>query len=47
MKNRGVRSRILELAKTETLLVPTCNGAYVPAEIAFGEHKNGKGNSGF
>jgi hypothetical protein len=35
MKDPRVRSHILELAKDNEILVPTCNGAYVPARLAF------------
>jgi hypothetical protein len=34
MKDLRVRSRILELAMDNEILVPTCNGAYVPARVA-------------
>ena len=44
MKGKRVRSRILELAKKNEIVVPTCSGAYVPARIALqegGERNNG------
>jgi hypothetical protein len=37
MKEPGAKSRILELAKINQILVPTCSGAYVPAKAAFRE----------
>jgi hypothetical protein len=40
MNNPLVRRRILELAEDNEILVPTCNGAYVPAKIAFRDHKD-------
>jgi len=45
MRDPHVRSRLLELAEENDILVPTCSGAYVPARIAFREQK-GKGNDG-
>jgi len=45
MKDPRIRSRILDLAKNNEILVPTCSGAYVPARIAFREHR-GKDNRG-
>jgi hypothetical protein len=39
MKEPRVRSRILELALDNQILVPTCTGAYVPARIAFRKSK--------
>jgi hypothetical protein len=39
MKDPAVRSRLVELAKSNEILVPTCSGAYVPARIAFQQHK--------
>jgi hypothetical protein len=39
MKDQRARSRILALAEDNEILVPTCNGAYVPAKIAFKEGK--------
>jgi len=45
MRDPRVRARILELAESYEILVPTCSGAYVPARIAFREH-NEKGNGG-
>jgi hypothetical protein len=35
IKDPRVKSRMLELAKDNQILVPTCNGAYVPARVAF------------
>jgi hypothetical protein len=37
MKDPHVRTRILELARDTEILIPTCNGAYVPVRIAFGQ----------
>jgi hypothetical protein len=45
MRDPLVRSRILELAEENDILIPTCSGAYVPARIAFREHKE-KDNGG-
>jgi hypothetical protein len=45
MKSPGIRSRLLELAEENDILVPTCSGAYVPARIALQKHK-GKDNGG-
>jgi hypothetical protein len=39
MKEPHVRSRILELALENEILVPTCTGAYVPARTAFRKSK--------
>jgi hypothetical protein len=39
MKEPNVRSQLVELAKDNEILVPTCKGAYVPTRIAFREHK--------
>jgi len=44
-KDPHARSRLLELAEENDILVPTCSGAYVPAGIALREHK-GKDNGG-
>lgn len=35
MREPRVRSRMLELSKKNTILVPTCTGAYIPARVAF------------
>lgn len=45
MREPRVRSRILELSKKNTILVPTCTGAYIPATVAFksAEEKNNDG----
>jgi hypothetical protein len=45
MRDPHVRSRLLELAADNDILVPTCSGAYVPARIAFRGNK-GKDNGG-
>ena len=45
MKDPHARSRLLELAEENDILVPTCSGAYVPARIAFRENK-GEDNGG-
>jgi hypothetical protein len=48
MRDPRVRSRILELAETNQILVPTCSGAYVPARAAFRQYKKeDKENGGF
>ena len=39
MKDPRTRTRILELAEENEILVPTCGGAYVPAEVALRQHK--------
>jgi len=39
LRNPRVTSRILEFAKDNEILVPTCQGAYLPAEIALRSHK--------
>jgi hypothetical protein len=44
MKDPRTRSRILELAEDNEILVPTCSGAYVPARIAFRDRKGKKGS---
>ncbi len=44
MKDPRTRSRILELAEDNEILVPTCSGAYVPARIAFRDRKGEKGS---
>jgi hypothetical protein len=36
---------MLELARNNEILVPTCSGAYIPARIAFRERKE-KDNGG-
>jgi len=47
MKDPQVRSRILELAKDNEILVPTCSGAYIPAGIAFRQYlEKDKDNGG-
>jgi hypothetical protein len=45
IKSPGIRSRRLELAEENDILVPTCSGAYVPARIALRKQK-GKDNGG-
>ena len=44
MQNASVQKHLLELAKTNEVLVPTCHGAYVPARIAFRQRKHEKNN---
>jgi hypothetical protein len=39
MKDPHFRSRILEIAEENDVLVPTCNGAYLPARIALGQSR--------
>jgi hypothetical protein len=46
MHDPRVRSRILELAKDNEILIPTCSGAYIPARIAFREYKNRQKDNG-
>ena len=41
MKDPRARSRILEFGKHDEILVPNCNGAYVPAWVAFRLGKEG------
>lgn len=44
MKDPRARSRLLELAKDNEILVPTCRGAHLPAEIALrGRKENVRG----
>ena len=45
MKDPRPRSRILEFAKHDEIWVPNCNGAYVPARVAFRLGK-GRDNGG-
>jgi hypothetical protein len=40
MKDPHVRSRLLELAEDNEILVPTCRGAYLPVEIVLRAHKD-------
>jgi hypothetical protein len=39
LKDPHVRERILELAEDNEILVPTCSGAYVPANLVLRPHK--------
>jgi hypothetical protein len=39
MRDDRFKSRILEFAEENEILVPTCSGAYVPARIAFRQGK--------
>jgi hypothetical protein len=39
LREPGVKSRILELAEADEILIPTCSGAYIPARIAFRQEK--------
>jgi hypothetical protein len=34
MKDPKIRTQVLLIARTRRILIPTCNGAYVPAESA-------------
>jgi hypothetical protein len=45
MNDPRARSRILEFAKHDEILVPNCNGAHVSAQIAFRLGK-GRDNGG-
>jgi hypothetical protein len=40
MRDPRARSRLLELAEENDLLIPTCSGSYVPAKIAFRQRKD-------
>ncbi len=40
MRNPDTKSRIFEFARANTILVPTCSCAYVPARIALREHRD-------
>jgi hypothetical protein len=45
MRSPSIRLQMLELARNNEILVPTCSGAYIPARIAFRERKE-KDNGG-
>jgi hypothetical protein len=45
LRDPDTRSRILELAEGNQILVPTCDGAYVPAAIALRDRSKRKDGS--
>jgi hypothetical protein len=45
MRDKGFKAHIMELARENEILVPTCSGAYVPARVVF-QQRDGANDGG-